>query len=246
MDVKKISFGEYSFTIYGRPASLQSSSNIKEQYKLKIKNEIKDCPNIFVREIGVRIEWYTDFSERYEKDSSYDIDNIVKPTLDAMTGREGLFIDDCQVQNVECFWVDKDPGSEDSLHIRVFSLEKNDDYVLEKDKVCFFQKDGPVYYLVPIISKDGTRIFYKSCKDVFLSAEKLRSCFEDKNIGDEKAKKFEMCLLPMMAIKYHKTRINKSGFSYVEKEKIDEFIESLDAGDDEQKTVDVIKDKDAV
>lgn len=214
MDVKKISFGEYEFTIYGRPASLQSSGDIKEQYKLKIKNEIKDCPNIFVREIGVRIEWYTDFSERYEKDSSYDIDNIIKPTLDAMTGREGLFIDDCQVQNVECFWVDKNPGSEDSLCIKVFSLEKNDDYVLDKNKVCFFQKDGPVYYLVPVVSRE--------CKE------------------------FEMALLPMMAIKYHITRINKSGFQCIKKEKIKEFIEGLDVGSDEQKTMEVVKDKDEV
>lgn len=241
MDVKKISFGEYEFTIYGRPASLQSSGDIKEQYKLKIKNEIKDCPNIFVREIGVRIEWYTDFSERYEKDSSYDIDNIIKPTLDAMTGREGLFIDDCQVQNIECFWVDKNPGSEDSLYIRVFSLEKNDDYVLDKNKVCFFQKDGPVYYLVPVVSRECVDVFYNLCNTIFSRADYIKKMHED-----ESAKEFEMALLPMMAIKYHITRINKSGFQCIKKEKIKEFIEGLDVESDEQKTMEVIKDKDEV
>ncbi len=135
---EKIEYGEFVIHLQECPASLQSSSKIKEEYQNKIRGLIRSCNNIFVREIGVNIEWITSPKLKYETDKAYDIDNIIKPTLDAMTGKRGVFIDDCQVQNVTCYWIDKNSeDSPDELYIRIFALEKNNDYVFQKDNIVF-------------------------------------------------------------------------------------------------------------
>lgn len=139
-----IQYGEYELRLESTPASSQSSRAIKDEYKNKIRHIIKDCSNIFVREIGINIEWITSPKSRYETDKTYDIDNIIKPTLDAMSGKDGLFIDDCQVQNVMCYWIDKSSeDSPDELYIRVFALEQNNDYVFDKNSIVFFSIRRP-------------------------------------------------------------------------------------------------------
>lgn len=223
--INNIVFGEYKFFVYGRPASIQSNSNIKNQYISSIKNKIRECSNIFVREIYVYIEWHTNFEERYETDSSYDIDNIIKPTLDAMTGKNGLFIDDCQVQRVECCWINKNPGTEDKVEITVCSLERNNDYVINKKDVYFFQKDGPIYYLIPNISKSYIKKIYKLYSFIISTTEYLKKY--NNNFSHELLNKFENYLTPYILVKYHISRINKSGFPCIKKENINKFIESL-------------------
>jgi hypothetical protein len=43
---------------------------------------------------------------RYQSPFSPDVDNILKPLLDAIRGPDGLLVDDCQVQAVSCHWID--------------------------------------------------------------------------------------------------------------------------------------------
>ena len=52
------------------------------------------------------IEWTVHEQDRYESDAAPDVDNILKPLLDGLCGPEGVLIDDCQVQAVDCRWID--------------------------------------------------------------------------------------------------------------------------------------------
>ena len=45
--------------------------------------------------------------QHYESDRTADIDNVIKPILDGLTGPDGVMIDDNQVQNVQCYWIDQ-------------------------------------------------------------------------------------------------------------------------------------------
>ena len=56
----------------------------------------------------INIEWLLHERLRYETASSPDVDNILKPLLDALMGPSGIMIDDCQVQSVQCNWIDWD------------------------------------------------------------------------------------------------------------------------------------------
>lgn len=55
-------------------------------------------------DVKVEIEWSISQRARYESDSAADVDNIVKPILDAMSGPDGILVDDCQVQELTCYW----------------------------------------------------------------------------------------------------------------------------------------------
>lgn len=213
--------GEYSFRVNGAPASLQSPRQIKQQYQQRIRDEIVGCRNIFSREVEAIIIWYTDYKKRYTSDSSFDIDNIVKPTLDALVGINGLIFDDCQVQSIICHWIDKNEDQDDYVQITLRTLESNGDHVVKKDDVCFFQLEGPVYYLFLSHNMSGTlaREMYSHYQSVI---KKINELIGSGVNPDEAAQ-----LWPFMATKYHVTRISRSGFPCYKKDKISTFLDSL-------------------
>lgn len=213
--------GEYSFRVNGAPASLQSPRQIKQQYQQRIRDEIVGCRNIFSREVEAIIIWYTDYKKRYTSDSSFDIDNIVKPTLDALVGINGLLFDDCQVQSIICHWIDKNKDQDDYVEITLKTLEGNGDYVVRKDNVCFFQLEGPVYYLFLCNNMSGAiaRKIYANYQDTIKIINELIAG----GVNPDEAS----YLWPFMATKYHITRISGSGFPFYKKDSIPAFLKSL-------------------
>lgn len=225
---EQIVFGECHFSIQGKPVSLQSSGEAKRKYQEKIKQAIHEYEFIFYREVSITITWYTDVRSRYLTDSSNDIDNIIKPIIDAIVGKDGLLIDDCQVQHVECYWLDVPHGEEEYVEVCVQSLGGTNDYTIDKQHVCFFQKYGPIYYMVPIVNKISAKIFYEQCCYIFSEAEKINKSYAEKEDGEWAAEYFQMNAMPMAAVSYHITRLNRSGFPCIKKEEIEKFIDDLD------------------
>ncbi len=54
----------------------------------------------------IAIDYYCQHIKREKNPGVYDIANIVKPILDALVGKEGLFIDDVIVDRVTVNWID--------------------------------------------------------------------------------------------------------------------------------------------
>jgi Holliday junction resolvase RusA-like endonuclease len=86
--------------------SLQAQQKKKQKLKNAIHQVIKGAKYYLTGEVQIEIEWLVHERERYETDSSPDIDNVVKPLLDALSGPHGILIDDCQAQAVSCHWID--------------------------------------------------------------------------------------------------------------------------------------------
>lgn len=216
-DIKFIEFGEYNFSISIIPVSCQSSrSNIKN-FQSSINDKIKDCPNIFVGEIGISIEWHTSHESRYMTSQSCDIDNIIKPIIDSMTGFNGLFVDDCQVQTVTCSWIDKNLEINDFLYINVYSLERNNDLVFNKRNIVFFQWYDKIYYLI----NNNNKIVVESIVNICNKILELNNLY-DLNINELSSK-----IWPLGAVKFHYDRIKKAGFPLIKVEEIKEYINSL-------------------
>ncbi len=66
---------------------------------------------------------------------SADIDNIIKPILDVLCGRNGIIIDDCQIQNVSSHWEDRYNESE---HFQIEIFYEPDAFFL-KESISFVQ-----------------------------------------------------------------------------------------------------------
>lgn len=211
--------GEYEFVVLGKPASQQSSSTVRRAYQDKIRAATAGCKNIFFGEVEIRIVWLTGMRERYTTDATPDTDNILKPTLDALTGRDGLIFDDCQIQSVVCHWIDKNPGSDDKLEISLRTLDGTGDGVIDKDMAVFLQHGGSVYYLFPMFKQDVAEILYEAWQNSFASVEKLKSM----GVPEEDAE----YLWPVNAVRFHISRIAGKGFSCIKKENVRAFLDNL-------------------
>ena len=213
--------GRYDINIVGSPASVQSRGHARDEYKERIKTEICECKKIFSDEVMIIITWYTDYNNRFKTGKSFDVDNIIKPTIDALVGRDGLIFDDCQVQSVFCSWVDNYPGARDNIEIRIETLNGNGDSVVNKDGICFFQLDKSVYYLFEFggMRKSQVKMKYDNYLKTIDKIEKL----EQSGMSPEDASNYWF----NRATRFHHSRIVNSGFPCFKRDRILDFIETL-------------------
>jgi Holliday junction resolvase RusA-like endonuclease len=125
--------GELLLTISEKPVSQQSSRVEKDRFAQLISQQVADLGYLLSGDVKIWIEWYVHEQDRYESDAAPDVDNILKPLLDALCGPGGLLIDDCQVQEVGCNWLDSYDRSQ-SVEIRVrFRVDE----FIDKEGLCF-------------------------------------------------------------------------------------------------------------
>ena len=110
---------DLEFELTHNPIGRQS--NNRDGYRA-FKDAVSSCVRpvqyLLSGEVQLEVEWYIHERERYETDRSPDVDNILKPILDGISGPDGLLINDCQVQAIDCRWIDQAEESQ-SLFVRV-------------------------------------------------------------------------------------------------------------------------------
>lgn len=99
-------FGEVGFSVSVAPVSGQAAAAKRHDLAEAIRARTRHTRYLLSGDVQIEIEWLVHEKERYESDFSPDVDNILKPLLDAICGPDGLLIDDCQVQAVTCSWID--------------------------------------------------------------------------------------------------------------------------------------------
>lgn len=88
--------------------SLQSSKTRKQPYMVAIREALANATDfVLMGDVKVTIAVYTDYWVRYRTNRVADIDNIVKPLLDSISGKNGVLVDDGQVQGIDVSWQDK-------------------------------------------------------------------------------------------------------------------------------------------
>src|SRR5690606_31756888 len=88
------------------PVSLQSSASAKNNFIKAVRAECAKFSFHLSGDVQVEVTWYIHEQQRYETDRAPDVDNIIKPLLDGLSGPEGILIDDNQVQSICCSWMD--------------------------------------------------------------------------------------------------------------------------------------------
>jgi hypothetical protein len=84
---------------------VQANRTRKDELTDLIQSFTKTIDYILTDDVAITIEWLSNDRERYESDVAPDVDNIIKPILDALDGPDGIMIDDCQIQAVTCSWL---------------------------------------------------------------------------------------------------------------------------------------------
>ncbi|MBC1223836.1 RusA family crossover junction endodeoxyribonuclease, partial [Nostoc sp. UCD120] len=125
------------------PVSLQASRRRKEVLISEIRKITDNWNFLLVGDVQIDIEWLIHEQKRYESDSSADVDNIVKPILDAISGPKGILVNDCQVQAISCRWIDWD-SEEQQITVRI-QMFSNDEWLLKQGLVFVHMGKGLCY-----------------------------------------------------------------------------------------------------
>lgn len=195
-------FGELSLEIQREPVSLQSKTQRKEAFKNYVIKEIENVKYFLSGDISITIEWMIHEQKRYETDRAADVDNIIKPLLDALVGFNGIMIDDNQVQSVHCYWIDGYDIDEESLKVTV---KYSPDDFIPKEGLYFVEfSNGLCLPLWNIHDAAAQAIFLQSF-ETMLSAR-------DKAIKEGMDYYSSKTLMPLQRV-FHKTRLQ--GFEIV-------------------------------
>lgn len=133
--------GSIEFSVDASPVSLQADAKRRQLIRDAIQPAVRSNEYLLSGDVQIEIDWLIHERERYEADSSPDVDNVIKPMLDSLCGPEGLLIDDCQVQALDCRWIDWTRDNQRvTFHIRFFP----DEWVL-KDRLVLVHAGRNLY-----------------------------------------------------------------------------------------------------
>lgn len=92
------------------PVSLQSGTSRRAAFQSPLSSAIsRGTRGVFIHDVEVTLVWSIEESQRYQTHLVADLDNVLKPILDAATGPGRILIDDNQVQSIRASWTT--PGS---------------------------------------------------------------------------------------------------------------------------------------
>jgi Holliday junction resolvase RusA-like endonuclease len=192
-------FGELYIRINREPVSLQAKPVKKVDFKDYVKQLIKDIDVLFSGDVKLTITWHIHEELRYEKDSTADLDNIVKPLLDALSGKDGIMIDDNQVQAIDCLWLDSYQRDVQFLEVEVKSLLRED--YIEKEDLYFINFDN-LCLPISLKEKENRKEFLLECVSVWEMMINYRNKALEEGVSYYDAKG----ILPIQRI-FHKSRI---------------------------------------
>lgn len=132
-------YGEIVFEVQRSPVSLQSKTEKKQEFKSFVSSIVQKAGFLLSGDVKILIEWRVTEQHRYEDSSAYDVDNIIKPLLDTISGPEGVLVDDNQVQSIECYWTDIYRDPDEKL---VITIKYVHDEWLPKEGLEFLSFEG--------------------------------------------------------------------------------------------------------
>ena len=165
-------FGEEQYVLLGSPASVQSKKAVRDAYLKSIRDQLKDLKYLLTGEIMLDITWLVSAKHRYETNAKSDIDNCIKPIIDAFTGPEGLFVDDCQLRGLYICWRHIESGEERL----VFDFKFQGDQYSVKKELGFVQLQGGLCSPVNLDwPKEYRAVWAKALNEGRLAKDKLET-----------------------------------------------------------------------
>lgn len=168
--------GELTINLPLPPISQQARAESKALFQAKVRKVTSTIGFVLSGDISVMVEWSISQQARYDTDRSPDIDNILKPLIDALIGPSGVMIDDNQVQHVSCHWIDAYSGDE-ALSI---ALRYSPDEWLRKNGLFFVQLTNGL--CLPL-SRETPAEFQRDVMAVYVSALRLRDEMIQDGVG---------------------------------------------------------------
>lgn len=142
------------------PLSLQASSARKREFKDSLREAVRAATvGVYTHDVEVTLIWYISESLRYQTHLVADLDNVMKPILDAVTGPDGVLVDDNQIQSIRASWMDV--GSPVGGFDLTFNALNPDDYT-RRTGLSFVEFAPDRCYMLPGIPDEHVSAFVHS------------------------------------------------------------------------------------
>ncbi|NUO75473.1 MAG: RusA family crossover junction endodeoxyribonuclease [Lysobacter sp.] len=169
-------FGKMQIVVSGAPASVQASKAVRDSYLSAIKDKLADYQFILTGQLFLEITWLVPAKSRYETDAKADIDNCLKPIIDAFTGPAGLFINDCQLKGLYICWRHTDADEEELL----FQFEFDPDHWCERKGLAFLRLERGLCSPVSTLWPQSLR---KDWAELMRTGEAFKAKFETMGVS---------------------------------------------------------------
>lgn len=192
--------GAIKFVVYAKPVSAQNSGEKRRIFRDEIQQITKNSEFIITSTCWIAIDYYCQHIKRQKNPGVYDMDNIVKPILDALVGQNGLIIDDVIVDRVTVNWIDTLKYE----HIEI-EIEYPDLIFLRKSELVFFKSDSGWCFpsTRELIHNEH---FLKLIKNYFDTWNSINSENEYYNV---------IGILPIQQFVYH-VKVRDKGYTFVD------------------------------
>ena len=178
------------------PVSQQARADKKAAFHAAIRKETGALDFLLLGDVSVSVEWTVSEQARYETDRTPDVDNILKPLLDALTGPAGVLVDDNQVQNVSCHWIDGFSDDESGI----IAIRYSPDEWIDKAGIFFVQIEKA---LCAVSSKQMPAEFRLKTIEVYVQALQLRADALAKGVQYQSAN----LVMPIQRL-FHRSRLD--------------------------------------
>jgi Holliday junction resolvase RusA-like endonuclease len=138
------------FDIYHPLASIQNKKEIKKRLKKEIQKITSQSEYIITSNCHININYHCMVTERVKNHGAFDIDNIVKPILDSLSGNNGIIIDDSLFDRVTVNWMYFEMIEKIEIEIEYIDL-----LYARKDELLFCRKNN---WCFPIIEQELSKI----------------------------------------------------------------------------------------
>ncbi|NSL91152.1 RusA family crossover junction endodeoxyribonuclease [Chitinophaga sp. Mgbs1] len=155
----------------------QSRKEVKESIINLIKSALQQFEWLCFGPLWIELTWFLQADDRQESDATGDLDNITKPVLDALSGLDGIMVDDTQIKSIYTRWLAKNSAlPEQFLSINIRMLN---DETISKDKVHFIQYHGPMCFVIdlnPAVPEElrGIKLFADAKRHQRQTASQMR------------------------------------------------------------------------
>ncbi|WP_030273821.1 hypothetical protein [Micromonospora globosa] len=130
--------GRLSFTLEVEPVSLQAKKSAREAFDSSLQSALAAFDFLIDSQVGISVRHWAIPRRRWETDMDPDLDNWLKPLIDAFVGSDRLIVDDSLIRSVDLSWGEGQVTTT-TIHIR---LDFDPDHRLKKQGLRYIQFAG--------------------------------------------------------------------------------------------------------
>ncbi len=201
------------------PVSYSNKSELKNKFRERVRSELKTA-FVFNYQVTLTVVLYLNHQKILETPEYGDLDNYAKTICDAIKGKGGVLIDDCQIQRIDISWIDTPTESYFELE-----LEGDPDDFCPAETSLYEMNDG-LYYPVSLQAWEAGKFvdvdpINKYFQFAFLSAmtsvkKNIRHQARLDGFPQFRAFQFGRRVSPIQWA-FHPTRVADSGFTMVKR-----------------------------